>query len=135
MYSDCSIPSDGCATEELGQLSRGGAPQQIHLEEAILSVNKTESACHIEPVGTANCGGTSLVTLDANRRLQTRQRALSIKLWETAHHLPTNPERAQDKKQNDRCRNAQYDTAKATVGSPGGLRVFHGSSLYLTKPT
>jgi hypothetical protein len=60
------VTYQGCAPEQLGKLTGGRAPKQIHLKKAILSVEKAEGSRDIHSVGTANRWDTEVVALHAN---------------------------------------------------------------------
>ena len=63
--------------EERGELARGAAPQQVHLEEALLRVQEAGGAGHVEAALAAHHRHAARVALDADRRAQPGERALA----------------------------------------------------------
>ncbi len=73
MHAHLPVMRNDCRAKQLGKLTGGRTPKQIHLEEAILSMEKAEGASHIQAVGTANRWDTEVVALHSNGCRESRQ--------------------------------------------------------------
>ena len=66
--------------EHFGQFAARQAPQQLHLEQAILGVDETQGAVHVRFILGANVWHAAFVVIDRDRRLQRAEYHLAIAL-------------------------------------------------------
>ena len=76
--ADLAVELERRLAEERGELARGAAPQQVHLEEALLRVQEAGGAGDVEAAPPAHHRHAARVALDAHRRAQARERALAL---------------------------------------------------------
>jgi hypothetical protein len=86
----------GGATEELRELSSGRPPQQIHLEEAVLSMDKAQSACSVQSIRGADGRNTERIAVDKDRSTEAWDGARSVELRQARPELQTSPDRGGD---------------------------------------
>jgi len=86
----------GCVTEELRELSSGRPPQQIHLEKAVLSVDKPQSARRVQSTRGADGGNAERIAVDEDRSSEAWDRARSVELRQARPELQTTPDRGGD---------------------------------------
>src|SRR5262249_41399036 len=91
-----AVLRQGGRTEELGELSSGRPPQQIHLEEAVLSMDKAQSARSVQSIRGADGGNSERIAVDKDGSTEAWHRARSVKLRQARPELQTSPDRRGD---------------------------------------
>src|ERR1700687_1233426 len=87
VYPHASVLCDRNAAEQLGELAGGRTPKQVHLEEAILAMDKAERARHVQSTGGSDRRNAQGVTLHPNRCAESGQRPFSIELRQACQKL------------------------------------------------
>jgi hypothetical protein len=91
MESTGLVRLDQLRAEELRQLPRGTAPQQVHLEEAVLPVKKTQCSGHVETVLAPHRRDPLGIPLDGDGGGQALDTDLSLEDGKAASNLDVDP--------------------------------------------
>src|SRR5262249_16382475 len=91
-----AVLRQGGATEELRELSSGRPPQQIHLEEAVLRMDKAQSARSVQSIRGADGRNTERIAVDKDRSTEAWDGARSVELRQARPELQTSPDRGGD---------------------------------------
>jgi hypothetical protein len=78
MESTALVRFDNGRSEELRQLSRCLAPQQVHLEETVLGVNEPERSGNVETAVASHRGNPERVSLDGGRGGEPRYLEIAL---------------------------------------------------------
>jgi hypothetical protein len=70
---DVLVRCRGSKSEELSQLAGGLAPQYVHLEKPLLSMDETCGPHDVFETGSSNRGNSTFVSLDVDDPLQTSE--------------------------------------------------------------
>ncbi len=81
--------------EQRGQLARGRAAREVHLEEAFLRVHEPERARDVEAVRALEHGGAVRVARHRHRRLQPAQARVAVERRHAAMDFPQRDRREQ----------------------------------------
>ena len=112
-----AVERDGRLSEDLGQLARGPAPLEVHLEEPVLRMQVTKGARHVGAGGAVDGGHAGRVTVDSDRGGETGQRSRAVQQGQVAAHQP--PEAGRDQQRDDQ-QHAQHAGKQAKTD--GGRR-------------
>ena len=92
MHADLAIERDCPAANQRRELACRASSRQIHLEEAVLSVQKAGRARQVDTIGRAYGGHAEAVPRDLHGRRQARNPALTVELGKAGPQLSTRPE-------------------------------------------
>ena len=84
MEPELPIDSQSCRTKQFGKLAGTHSPGEIHLEEAILGMQKTGSPSGIHPIASEDRGNTEFVPLDDHPVPQSCQVECAVKFRQTS---------------------------------------------------
>ena len=85
--------------EKLRQLSRRGAPQQVHLKEAVLTVDEAGRAGDVGPAAAPDGGDAVAIALYGHRPRQARHANLAIQQRQAAGSEPIQHNRSRSEDQ------------------------------------
>lgn len=88
MHADGLVAFDRDGAEQLGQFVGGGAPQQVHFEEALLAVHIAEGARGIGFVGGVHGDDAERISFDGHRCAEPGQGQFAVELGEAAAQHP-----------------------------------------------
>ena len=119
---------EGARADERRQLAGGAAPREIHLEEAVLRVQKAGGARDVGTRGAADGRNSEGVARHLHRRREPGQMPRALELREAAAQLRASPQGAEARgdQQQDKSHeeNAKQAALHLSCGSrrPSGLR-------------
>jgi hypothetical protein len=93
------VEVDRDGTEQFGQLARGGAAQQVHLEVAFLRMHVAERAHGVRLVRRFDGDHAELVALHRHGRGQAGERQLAVELGQAPAQQPPRRQRQDNKQQ------------------------------------
>ena len=96
MHADFAIEREGTGTDKRRQLAGGTPPRQIHLEEAVLRVQKTERTSDVLARGAADRGDAEPIALDSHGRRESRELLCPIEERQAGSKAAACPECTRD---------------------------------------
>lgn len=90
-----AVGVQGRRAEEGGELARGRASHQVHLEVALLGVHVAQGTHGVALVAGVDGGHAQRVARDGNLRAESRQDRLALELRQAGPHRPPRGERGQ----------------------------------------
>ena len=91
MNAHFAVILDHTRADQLSQLARRVAAEQIHLEESLLHVHEAEGKSDVVAFVGTDRGDAAVIALDRDRARQPYKRNLAIELRQTGSDLTMGP--------------------------------------------
>ncbi len=109
MNPNFAIERNRTGADQRRQLARGAAAGEIHLEKAVLGVQKPGRAGHVPTGGPADRRDAEIIPGDPHRGREATKLALALELRKAAAQLRPSPHRANAGRQHQRGQRKDQD--------------------------
>jgi hypothetical protein len=94
MESVIAVDIEHRRPQELRELSRGAPPHEVHLEEAFLSMDESESGGEVETIFRSNRGNAARVAIYLHGSRESFEDPIAIEVGKASRELAVTPERS-----------------------------------------